>query len=64
MANNPNVGPDPVDAEPNHVREKTFKAPNPPKAYDQENEKLPEKTAEHKVETDMKAAVDAVRDKL
>ena len=64
MANNPNVGPDPVVAEPNHVREKTYKAANPPKSFEAEVEALPEKTAEHKVETDMKAAVDAVKDKL
>ncbi len=64
MANNPNVGPDPVTAEPNHVREKTYKAPNVPETIEKEVEKLPEKTAERKVETDMKAAVDAVKDKL
>ena len=64
LANNPNVGPEPVDAKPNHVREKTYKAPNLPEPIEAEVEALPEKTAETKVETDMKGAVDAVRDKL
>ena len=61
---NPNVGPDPVDARPNHVREKTYQAPDVPEGYERDVARLPEKTAEAKVERDMGDAVDAVKAKL
>ena len=64
MANNPNVGPEPVEAEANHVREKTFTASTPPKAVTKAQQELPEKTAEDKVRTDMPGAVDEVKKRL
>ena len=62
--NNPNVGPEPVEARPNHVREKTYQAPGVPDGHEREVARLPEKTAADKVERDMGAAVDAVKAKL
>ena len=64
MADNPNVGPDPVDAEPNHVREKTFVEPKTPKPYADANKGLPERTAEEKVREEMPEVVDAVKKRL
>jgi hypothetical protein len=64
MADNPNVGRGPVEPEPNHVREKTYKAPNPPGRVEEEVQKLPEKTAEAKVEREMGDAVDEVKKRL
>ncbi len=64
MADNPNVGPGPVEAEPNHAREKTFTPANPPKEVTEEQQALPEGTAEDKVRTDMPHAVEAVKKKL
>ena len=61
---NPNVGPAPVEARANHVREKTYAAPDVPEAYGREVGRLPEKTATDKVEHDMDAAVEAVKAKL
>ena len=62
--NNPNVGPAPVEARPNHVGEKTYRAPDAPEGYRREIERMPEKTAVDAVERDMGAAVEAVKDKL
>lgn len=64
MADNPNVGAEPVEAVPNHVREKTYQVPNAPKETIDETQKLPEKTAEAKVREDMPKAVDEVRKRL
>ncbi len=64
MADNPNVGPGPVEADPNHVREKTYKDATPPAKVTQEQQKLPEKVAEEKVREDMPAAVDEVKKRL
>ncbi len=64
MADNPNVGPGPVEAKPNHVREKTYRPANPPAAVEEELKKLPESTAEEKVRTDMPEAVDEVKKRL
>ncbi len=64
MADNPNVGPAPVEADPNHVREKTYSEPGVPKAYKAEREALVENTAEEKVHEDMPKAVDAIKDRL
>ena len=64
MADNPNVGPDPVEAKPNHVREKTYKEPVTPKSYEESLKGLPEKTAEAAVRKDMPEAVDAVKKRL
>lgn len=63
-ADNPNVGPDPVQAEPNTLREKTYKPANVPERVEAEVEKLPEKTAEEKVSKDMPKAVDEVRKRI
>ena len=64
MANNPNVGPEPVEADPNHVREKTYREPGVPKPYKEEREALPENTAEDKVRDDLPAAVDEIKKRL
>ena len=50
LAQKRNVGPEPVKAEPNHDREKTYVPPNPPQKVTAETEKLPEKTAQEKVD--------------
>ena len=62
--NNPNVGAGPVKARPNHVGEKTYRAPNAPEDYQREVDRMPEKTAVDAVERDMGAATDAVKSKL
>lgn len=59
-----NIGPEPIEAEPNHVRETTYEAPNVPRNVIAENQKLPEKTAEDKVGEDMPVAVDEVKKRL
>ena len=64
LAQKRNTGPEPMKAEPNQYREKTYEAPNPPEKVVEENQKLPEKTAEAKVEGDMGAAVDEVKKRL
>lgn len=64
MADNPNVGPGPVEAEPNTLREKTYTPANAPAPVDQEVQKLPEKTAEEKVEKEMPDAVNEVKKRL
>jgi len=64
MADNPNAGPDPVDTQPNHLREKTYQDPNPPKKVDQETQRLPEKATEEKVREDMPKAVNEVKKRL
>ncbi len=64
LAQKRNTGPAPMEAEPNQYLEKTYEAPNPPKEVVAENQKLPENTAEAKVESDMGEAVDAVKKKL
>ena len=61
---NPNTGPEPVEAEPNAQREKTFKPANPPAAVTAEQQRMPEKTAQDKVESEMSQAVDEVRKRL
>ena len=61
---NPNVGPEPVDAQPNRLREKTYQAPDVPEAYERDVGRLPEKTAEDKIAREMDGAVDAVKAKL
>lgn len=64
LAQKRNTGSAPMEAEPNQYLEKTYKAPNAPKKVIEENQKLPEKTAEQKVETDMDSAVDEVKKRL
>ena len=64
LAQKRNTGPEPMKAEPNHYREKTYEAPNPPDKVVEENQKLPEKTAEAKVESDIGKAVDEVKKRL
>ncbi len=64
LAQKRNTGPEPMKAEPNHDREKTYDAPNAPEEVVAENQRLPEKTAEDKVETDMAGAVDEVKKRL
>lgn len=64
MAKNPNVGPEPVKADPNHVREKTYTAPKTPDPVKEELRELPEDTAEDKVRDEMPEAVDAVKKRV
>ena len=64
LAQKRNVGPEPVEAEPNHVREKTYTAPNTPEPVRKEEQALPEHTAEDKVEKDMPKAADEIRKRL
>lgn len=64
LAQKRNTGPEPMKAEANQYREKTFEPDNPPKKVTEEKQKLPEKEAEAKVEGDMPEAVDEVKRKL
>ena len=64
LAQKRNTGSEPMKAEPNRYREKTYEAPNPPEKIVEENQKLPEKTAEAKVESNMGKAVDEVKRRL
>lgn len=64
MVKSPNVGPEPVEADPNHVREKTYSEPNVPKPYKREREAMPEHTAEEKVREDLPKAVDEIKKRL
>ncbi len=64
LAQKRNTGPEPMQADPNHDREKTYEAPNAPKKVIAENQKLVENTAEDKVESDMGGAVDEVKKRL
>ncbi len=61
---NPNTGPAPVEAEPNTQREKTYQPANPPAAVTAEQQRMPEKTAQEKVDREMGKAVDEVRKRL
>ena len=63
-ANNPNAGPEPVQAEPNHIREKTYKDPTTPKRAEDAINKLPEATAQDKVRADMPAAAEAIKKRI
>ena len=63
-ANNPNAGPEPVRAEPNHVREKTYEDPTTPKPAEEALEQLPETTAQDKIREGMPAAADAIKKRL
>lgn len=56
-----NVGPEPAEAKPNHVREKTYKEPNAPARMTETLENLPEKTAEDHVREGMHDAVEKVK---
>ena len=62
--NNPNVGPDPVKTEPNHVREKTYEDPTPPKDAEIAANDLPEKTAQDQMRTEMPVAIDAIKKRV
>ena len=64
MADNPNVGPDPVEAEPNTKREKTYKEPNTPAPMKKEIHDLPENDAQDHVRDDMSSAVDKVKKEI
>ena len=64
LAQKRNTGPEPMQAEPNHDREKTYEPSNAPKNVVAENQKLVEKTAEDKVESDMDGAVEEVKKRL
>ncbi len=64
MADNPNVGPEPVEAEPNTKREKTYREPGTPAPVKQELRSLPENEAREKVREDMPAAVDAIKKEI
>ena len=52
----------PMTAEPNHVREKTYDAPETPEPVRQEKSKLPENTARDNVRDGMHAATEGVKD--
>lgn len=60
----PHVGGDPVKAEPNHDREKTYQPSNPPKKMQEEKTKLPEGETREKASEDMGEATDRVRKRL
>lgn len=62
--NVPNVGPEPVEAEPNHVREKTYREPDMPKNVEDELHKLPEEQAKQTVREELPSAVDGVKERL
>lgn len=64
MADNPNVGPEPVEAKPNHDREKTYKPSNPPSKMQEEKTKLPEGTTREKTSKGMDEATDEVTKRL
>lgn len=64
MSNNANAGPGPVEAEPNHDREKSYKAPTTPKPVADALNDLPEHEAEDKVEKEMPDAVAAIKRRL
>jgi len=61
LAQKRNVGPAPVAAEPNHVREKTYDAPKTPEPVREEKQKLPENTARDKVRDEMSDATNEVK---
>ena len=62
LAQKRNTGGEPVVAEPNHVREKTYDAPKTPEPVREEKSKLPENTARDKVRDEMGEAKDKVKD--
>ena len=64
LAQKRNVGGEPVEAEPNHVREKTYEAPETPEPVRREKQALPENTAKDKVREEMPHAADAVRKRI
>ena len=61
LAQKRNVGPTPVEAEPNHVREKTYEASKTPEPVQKEKQKLPENTARDKVRDEMSEATNEVK---
>ena len=57
----PNVGPEAVDARTNHMDEKTCQPPARLAAYDRDVGRLPEMTAEARIDRGMDEAVDAAK---
>jgi hypothetical protein len=64
MADKPNVDAAPVEARPNHIREKTYQEPNAPQPYKDELRQLPEKTAQQNIREDMSEATAKVKAKV
>ena len=64
LAQKRNTGGAPVEAEANHVREKTYDAPKTPEPVREEKQKLPEGTTQDKVREDMGDAADAVKKRI
>ena len=64
LTHKPHVGPEPVRAKPNAVREKTYEASNSPDKMKEERQKTPIRKAETKVDQEMPAAVDKVKSRL
>ena len=62
LAQKRNTGAAPMEAEPNHVREKTYDAPKTPENVREEKQALPENTARDKVRDGMHAATEGVKD--
>ena len=64
LAQKRNTSGAPVEAEANHVREKTWDAPRTPEPAREEKEKLPENTAREKVREGMGEATDEVKKRI
>lgn len=64
LTHKPHVGSKPVEAEPNHVREKTHAPPNPPKRVQDEKTKLPEGTTREKTAEGMSDATEQVKKRI
>ena len=64
LAQKRNTDGTPVEAEANHVREKTYDAPKTPEPVRDEKQKLPENTTQDKVREDMGDAADAVKKRI
>ena len=62
LAQKRNTGGAPVQAEPNHVREKTYDAPETPEPVRKEKQALPENTARDAVRDGMHEATEGVKD--
>ncbi len=61
LAQKRNTGAKPMEAEPNHVREKTYDAPETPAKVRDEAQALPENETQDKVREGMGEATDKVK---
>ena len=64
LAEKRNTGAAPVEAEANHVREKTYDAPKTPAPVREEKQELPENTTRDKVREEMPKAADEVKKRI